>query len=94
MRTSFKLYRNPCLLFHPTSFQAVVGSINGDIHQVAPFNYLETAIGHVGRVDSDENRKMLDILHMSVCGAINVRRETSRTSKLVVYFSPQSVQVI
>ena len=94
MQTSFKLDRHPGLLFHPARLETVVGSINGHIHQVTPFNYFETTVGHVRGVNSDENRKVLDILHMSVRSAVNMRREASRTGKFVVYFSPQSAKVL
>jgi predicted phosphodiesterase len=91
MQTGFELDRNPGLLLYPSSVQAVVGLVNGDVHRVAPFDDLETAIGHVGGVDGNEDREVLDILHVSVRGAIDVRGETSRAGELVVDFVPRSV---
>ena len=66
--------------------ETVICPIDGHIHGVTPFDDLETAVGHVRGVDGNEDREVLDILHMRVCGAVDVRRESSRTSELVVYF--------
>lgn len=87
MQTSFKFDGHPCLFLYPAGFEAVVCLIDRNLHHVASLDHFETAISHVGGINGDENSKVLDILDMSVCRAVNVRRETARSSKLVIYSS-------
>ena len=51
---------------------------------MASLDDLESAIGQIGVIDGNEDREMLDIFHVCVCRAIEVWREASRTSELVV----------
>lgn len=68
----------------PGWLDAVIRLRDGDVHQVATFNHFEAAIRHVRLVHCNEYRQMLDVLHMSVCCAIDVWRESSGAGKLII----------
>jgi hypothetical protein len=85
VQTSFEFHGHPCLAFYPAGFKTVVGSVNGNFHQVTPLDHLETPVGHVRGIDSDEDCKMLDIPHMGVCRAVDMRGEATGTREFVIY---------
>jgi len=84
IHTSFKLHRNPCLALDPSRLNAVVFRVNRDIHFMAALDDLEATIRHVGWINCEQYRQVLDVLEVFVCRAVEVRGEASRSCKSVV----------
>ena len=75
---------SPALLRHPLGLDAVVGRGDWNVHGVAAIHNLEAAVAHIGRVDGEQDRQVLDVLDVRVGGRIDVRGEAAAASEFVV----------
>jgi len=84
--SSLELRRNPLLLSHPIGVKTIIRWIDRNIHSVATIDDFKPAIGHSGRINSEENSQMLYVFDVCVSSAVNMSCESSGTGKLVVDF--------
>lgn len=75
--TSLKLNGSPFLALNPFGLDAVISLVDGDSHFVAAINNFEATIGHVGRINTEEDGEVLHILDLRVSDSVNMRSKTT-----------------
>ena len=74
--TRFQLNRLPGLLFHPVRLRAIVPT-GWHIHLMAALDYLQTSVCRIGGIDCQQDGKMFNVLDVSVCCGIDMRRKST-----------------